>query len=170
MVIGGGAAGLKAAETLVRRQHKVVLHEKEKDLGGQVRLAAKTPPREEFGEVTRYLSTQVKKLGVEIRLESEVNADMVMQVNPDVVIVATGSRPLRNLFFKSRLVEEEITGVYRNHVLTIQEVLSEPFTIGESVVVVDDDGTQRTWGVAEWLLDRHKKVEIVTGRVSAEAS
>lgn len=168
MVIGGGPAGLKAAEILCRRQHDVLLFEKEQELGGAVRLAARLPTRQEMEECIRYLITQVKKLDVKINTGFEVNIDRVQEINPEVVILATGATPLRSVFFHSRLVEDDIPGADLEHVLTITGLLNGKTHIGSHVLIIDDDGTQRTWGVAEWLADRGKTVEVITGRASAE--
>jgi mycofactocin system FadH/OYE family oxidoreductase 2 len=162
MVIGGGPAGLKAAEIAARRGHKVVLYEKEQELGGQVRLAAKTPTRAEFGEAVRYLITQVNKLGVEIHLGVEVELGTVQAVKPDAIVVATGLRTSRVAFSPSRLVEEEIPGADQENVVTVWDVLSEKVQVGQRVVLVDGDETLRAVGTAEWLAERGKEVEIVT--------
>ncbi|MEX2613061.1 MAG: NAD(P)-binding protein, partial [Gaiellaceae bacterium] len=71
LVVGGGPAGMKAAETLAKRGHGVTLVEKEDRLGGQVNLILKTPGRDEFGWITRDLETQMRKAGVDVRLSTE---------------------------------------------------------------------------------------------------
>jgi mycofactocin system FadH/OYE family oxidoreductase 2 len=162
MIIGGGPAGLKAAEVAARRGHKVLLYEKEQEIGGQVSLAAKTPTRAEFGEAVRYLITQVNKLGVEIHVGVEVDLGTVKAVNPDAIVVATGLRTLPVAFSPSRLVEEEIGGANQENVVTVWDVLSEKVEVGRRVVVVDGDETLRAVGTAEWLAERGKEVEIVT--------
>jgi NADPH-dependent 2,4-dienoyl-CoA reductase/sulfur reductase-like enzyme len=53
LVVGGGPAGMKAAETLARRGHGVTLVEREERLGGQVNLILRTPGRDEFHWIVR---------------------------------------------------------------------------------------------------------------------
>ena len=68
LVVGGGPAGMKAAETLAKRGHRVTLIEREAELGGQVNLILRTPGRETFGWITKDLDRHMRKAGVEILL------------------------------------------------------------------------------------------------------
>ena len=93
VVVGGGPAGLKVAETAVRRGHKVTLFERDRALGGQVRLAEKQPEHANVGEVTSYLEIVADEYGVDIRRGHAATPDMIHALNPAIVIVATGSEP-----------------------------------------------------------------------------
>lgn len=93
VVAGGGPAGLKAAEVAALRGHNVVLLERERQLGGQVLLAAATPHHEEWGEIASHLAQRIERLGVEVRLEVEATTQAILAEEPDAVVVATGSRP-----------------------------------------------------------------------------
>ena len=73
MVIGGGPAGLEAARVATLRGHTVTLYEKTGELGGQVLIASKAPTRQELASITRWLSLQVQKLGVDIHRATEQN-------------------------------------------------------------------------------------------------
>ena len=94
LVVGGGPAGLEAARVAALRGHRVTLCEKTGKLGGQLNLAAMPPTKQELSKWVIYLSTQVKKAGVEIKLNTEVTPELVAKMKPDVVIVATGGEPL----------------------------------------------------------------------------
>lgn len=94
LVVGGGPAGLSCASTAARRGHKVVLYEKRSQLGGQLRLASKPPHKRELAEVMNYLVWQVEKYGIDVRLNTEVTMDTLMQEKPDAVVVATGAKPV----------------------------------------------------------------------------
>jgi len=93
LVVGGGAAGLKAAEVAAERGHEVVLLERSEALGGQVALAASVPGHEEWGEIVAALARRVVALGVEVRTGVEANGEVVELHRPDAVVVATGSGP-----------------------------------------------------------------------------
>ena len=92
-VIGGGPAGLKAAEILARRWHRVSIYEEKEGFGGQVNIAARIPNREEIKEIVRYMRIQVENLGVDIHLGEKMNVESVKGLEAEVIIVATGSRP-----------------------------------------------------------------------------
>ncbi len=157
LVIGGGTAGLEAARVAALRGHEVILFEREEELGGQVRLAAKLPTREEFGDVIRNLRGEIERLKVEVRLGVEATPELIEEEGPDVVIVATGSRPLRSGF------TSESEGVDQGNILTVWDVLDEGVEVGRRVVVIDGDGGWRGVGTAEFLVDKGKDVEILTG-------
>jgi NAD(H)-dependent 7beta-hydroxy-3-oxo-delta4-cholenoic acid oxidoreductase len=94
LVAGGGPAGLEAARVAALRGHKVTLHDKEPKLGGQLNLAAAVPFRQEISKIPKYFFAQAEKAGVDIRVNSEVTKELVREVQPDVLVVATGAEPL----------------------------------------------------------------------------
>ncbi|MDI6874400.1 oxidoreductase [Candidatus Solincola sp.] len=91
-VVGGGPAGMKAALTAAERGHQVTLFERKDYLGGQLNLAAVPPGREEFWTAIEDLETQLDNAGVELRLETEVTADLLREEDFESVVVATGAR------------------------------------------------------------------------------
>ncbi|NLA27835.1 MAG: FAD-dependent oxidoreductase [Firmicutes bacterium] len=93
VVVGGGPGGMEAARVARERGHKVILFEQRGELGGQGRLARKTPHKERFDEILRYLTYRLETLDVDIRLNSSATEDTVMAEKPDAVILATGAVP-----------------------------------------------------------------------------
>jgi thioredoxin reductase len=152
MVIGGGAAGLETARVAALRGHQVTLYEKGKELGGQLNIAARIPKREDFAEVPRYYNYQMKHLGVEVILETTVTAEMVTQQNPDAVVVATGSLPS----------PYPVPGGNRASVVWVRDVLQGEVAVGQNVVVVAMEQHEQALGVAIFLADKGKKVELLT--------
>lgn len=94
MVVGGGPGGLEAARVAAVRGHEVTLYEKEAKLGGQFNLAAVPPMKQELSLWLQYLTVQVKKVGVTVELNTEVTPELIEEIKPDVVIVATGGECL----------------------------------------------------------------------------
>lgn len=92
MIVGGGPAGMEAARVAALRGHKVILYDKQNKLGGSLPLAAmvKGFEREDFLGFVRYLTIQVTKLGVDVRLGKEVNRSVIEKIKPEVLILATG--------------------------------------------------------------------------------
>jgi mycofactocin system FadH/OYE family oxidoreductase 2 len=162
LVAGGGPAGMKAAVTLARRGHSVTLVEHDAALGGQVNLILRTPGRDEFGWITRDLEVQLRKAGVEVKLGTEATPELVRELKPDGVIVATGAVPSRTGFSSVNPLVERLPGVEQENVLTVWDVLLDAKPAGERVVVLDDDGSRFAAGVTEVLLDRGKRVELVS--------
>ena len=152
VVVGAGVAGLEAARTAALRGHRVVLFEKEAEVGGQVLVAARAPARAEYAGIVRFLKGQVGKLGVEVHLKLEATVEHVLGEDPDAVIVASGSHPYL----------PSIPGVDGKHVVTDRDVLLERARVGADVVVVDDVHTQQALSVAEFLVDRGSRVTVIS--------
>ena len=162
IVIGGGPAGMEAAGVAALKGHEVTLYEKGSELGGQINLIVKLPGRKDFGEVIRYLRHQMETSGVDVRLNNEATAEMIEKEGPDAVIVAAGSEPDRTGFMPVRPDLEKIPGAEYDYVLTVRDVLGERVEIGENVVIIDWLSDLQATGTAEFLLERGKRVEIIT--------
>ena len=162
LVAGGGPAGMKAAAVLAARGHRVTLVEREDELGGQVNLILRTPGRDEFGWITRDLARQLDLHSVEVRLGTEATSELVRELAPDAVIVATGVLPSRTGFSSVNPLVPKLPGADQENVLTVWDVLLGSRPIGRRVVVLDDDGTRYAAGVTEVLLDRGSDVELVS--------
>jgi hypothetical protein len=93
VVVGGGLGGMEASLTACRRGHEVVLLEAGAELGGQLRLAPALGIRRELVHLPGYLAGAVAAAGIEVRLGVEGDAGTVLGLEPDAVIVATGSIP-----------------------------------------------------------------------------
>jgi len=95
VVVGGGPAGMEAARVAAARGHEVTLFEKSSKLGGLLPLAAmvKGLEIEDLPAIVNYLGNQMKKLGVTIKLGTEVTASVLEKMKPDAIVVATGGIP-----------------------------------------------------------------------------
>ena len=163
LIVGGGPAGLEAARTAAMRGHKVELHDAMRRLGGQVALAADAPHRADVGTITRWLSDEIDNLGVEVHLNSMVDADMVAEIAPDEVIIATGTTPRYDGFQVSQPAQP-IPGFDLPHVHNSWQLFGvggKPRIEGPAVVF-DDTGTFEAISVADVLLQAGVHVTMVS--------
>jgi 2,4-dienoyl-CoA reductase-like NADH-dependent reductase (Old Yellow Enzyme family) len=179
VVVGGGAAGMKVAEIAARRGHRVTLLEREEHLGGVVRLAARQPLHEEVAEVTAYLEAALDRLGVDVWLNVEADAESLLELEPDVIVVATGSQPNLPPAHRQSQADPDagaiargrgmntllaIGGMELDHVFASDEILRGAELPGKKVVLVDGNGHWEAAGTAEFLADAGYEVEMITYR------
>lgn len=91
MVIGGGIAGMMAAEILKKRGHNPTIYEASDIAGGRFRLAGKAPKKQEFEAAIDWEIKECERLGIEIKTNTTVTPEMIAEIKPDHVVVAIGS-------------------------------------------------------------------------------
>ena len=95
LVIGGGPAGMEAAYIAKKRGHHVVLCEKQSELGGLLRLAAVPIGKQDLARVIKFMRRRLEEVDVEIRLNTEVTAEMLQNEFAGYEVVAsTGASPI----------------------------------------------------------------------------
>ena len=94
-VIGAGPSGLAFATVAAKRGHRVTLFDAADAIGGQFNLARRIPGKEEFNETLRYYTRMIALLGIELRLNTRVDAALLKSMAFDEVVVATGIAPRR---------------------------------------------------------------------------
>ncbi|EFK09322.1 putative NADH oxidase [delta proteobacterium NaphS2] len=149
VVIGGGPAGMEAAIVSAMRGHNVNLLEKGAQLGGNLLTASIPPFKEEFVGLTRYFTDQLKKMGIAVKLNYEVDPMSQEVREADAVILANGALPLI----------PEIPGVERENVVTALDVLMEKKSVGDTVVIVG--GGLVGCETAEFLSKKGKHVTVL---------
>ncbi len=126
LVIGGGAAGMKAAVTASDRGHQVILVEKSGRLGGQLLLNEKIPGREELLLAAEDLGKNLRARPVEILLNKEADEAFIRETHPDALVVATGATPMI----------PAIPGIHHSKVALAWDVLAGKTAVGKKVVIV----------------------------------
>ena len=157
LVAGGGPAGMKAAVVAAGRGHEVILCEAGPRLGGQVLLAQRLPERAEFGGLATNLEGELARAGVEVRLRTRVDADLVRALAPEAVVVATGGVPF----------EPEIEGREDGHVVDAWSVLRAEANPGARVLVADWRCDWIGMGIAELLARNGHKVRLAVNGTHA---
>lgn len=151
IVVGGGPAGMCAAQTLALRGVKVTLLDRQSELGGTVNLAKKPPLKERMQWIADYYNGELKRLGVEVKLNTEATAYMIMEYKPDAVILATGS---------ASIIPGKIPGVKGDNVFTVESVLSGNSALkGKKVAVIGAGLTGLE--TAEYLCEEGNQVTII---------
>ena len=149
LVVGGGPGGMEAARIASLRGHKVTLWEKGDALGGNLIPASVPEFKQEYRSLVKYLSTQIKKLGVNIELAKEATVERIQAMKPDVVFIATGSKP----------IIPDASGIEKRNVLVAVDLLLGKREAGQSVIVIG--GGLVGCETALHLAQKGKKVIIV---------
>ncbi len=162
VVVGGGPAGMEAARIAALAGHRVLLVEASASLGGMSAIAKLAPTMHTFGDILVWLESEIRRLGVEVRTSSFVEAADVLAEQPDVVIVATGS--------VARLDGVQIAapgrpagGVDQPHVITAADLLTDRRRIVSGpALVFDDVGGYEAVAAADHLIAKGVTVTFAT--------
>ncbi|MDY6967255.1 MAG: FAD-dependent oxidoreductase [Spirochaetota bacterium] len=151
LIIGGGPAGMEAARITSIKGHKVTIWEKSDKLGGSLNIAEIPPFKEEIGCLTRYLSRQMElDNNIKVELNKEANVEDILNEKPDIVIMATGSKPHI----------PDISGIKDADVVLALDVLNGKAITGENVAILG--GGLIGVDVAEFLHEKGKNVTLLT--------
>lgn len=126
IVAGGGVSGCEAAIISAARGHKVTLIEKSDRLGGQWIPASVPIGKAEFTSFLCWQKAMLKKLNVQVLLNTEADEELLKLYDPEVVIAATGSSPMIPKF----------KGYDQDFVVTAHDVLLGRAEVGKRVAVV----------------------------------
>jgi 2,4-dienoyl-CoA reductase-like NADH-dependent reductase (Old Yellow Enzyme family)/thioredoxin reductase len=150
IVVGGGPAGMEAARVAAQRGHQVTLYEKKDKLGGQLLVASMAPYKDEIANLTRYLTSQLDKAGVKVKLGTGATAGLIQRRKADAVVIAVGASPI---------VPEDLSGLKGQNVISALDVLTGAKEAGQRVVVIG--GGMVGCEAAELLAQKGKKVTIL---------
>ena len=186
LVVGAGPGGMEAARIAALRGHKVTLCEQSPRLGGAMLLASITNKR--IKPVLEYMKREIKKLPIEVKLNTRVTQDLVQQMKPDAIVLALGGAPspLNMPGSDSKIVldRDDVQTIFSGRPVKrgsyLRRFVSYPaslfvkcfyepsvlrwllrfgFPFGKRIIVVG--GNFAGCELAETLVDRGKKVTIV---------
>jgi 2,4-dienoyl-CoA reductase-like NADH-dependent reductase (Old Yellow Enzyme family)/thioredoxin reductase len=149
LVIGAGPCGTQAALIASQRGHEVQLWEQSDQIGGQIRLAHIAPFKQEMAGILNHLNHCLNKSSVIVRLGQTAVDSEIAALRPDVVIVATGSRPLR----------PSIPGADSRFVVQARELYEGGPPAAKKVVIIG--GGDLGCETADWLAAPDKQISVV---------
>ena len=188
LVVGAGPSGMEAARLLAMQGHHVEVWEKDKDLGGTVRIA--TLAYEPNGQLITYLDNSLKELGVKIKRNTLASIESIQSFQADHVLMAVGANrdapsipgkdlnhvfdgeQLRDLLFGSDLSAIRKLSLFQQIVLKIGRasqllrnvkaltILSKIWMpISKNIIIIGGDLVGLE--LAEFLIERGRKVTVL---------
>ena len=156
LIAGAGPAGMAAARESALQGHKTFLCEKEQKPGGLLSLAAMAPGRGELNDILNFFRNEIERLNVNIVYNSDLSRELIDEVKPDKVILATGSlpdMPMIKGLFQSRM-----------DVATNIDVISGKERVGFRVIVLGGGMTGLI--TADFLSEKGKQVVVLNRKKS----
>ncbi len=149
MIVGGGPAGMQAAQTAIMRGHEVTLYEKSDKLGGMLNEASTLEMKNDLKVYLNWMIKTTQECGAKIMLNTEVTAALVEENAPDALFIATGATEFK----------PPIEGIHQENVSFVTHVDAGLVEVGDEVVVCGGglSGTESAIALAQ----QGKKVTIV---------
>jgi len=151
VVVGAGPAGLEAARVAAERGHEVTVLEAAPRGGGQVNLLVQNPRRREMVGIIDWRLAELDRLGVTVRYDTWAEADDVLTLDPEMVVIATGGLP-----------QAPPMDFGEDLATTTWDILSGASKPAGEVLVYDDHGGHAAMSAAEVLARGGARVELVS--------
>ena len=151
VVIGGGPAGMEAARVAAIEGHHVTLLEKSGKLGGVMGDICTASFKKNIRKLTKWFEVQLQKLGVDVRLNTEVTGDEEILAACDAIIIGCGSKPLM----------PHIPGIDGENVVSVMDFHRNPACLKGDNIVVCGGGASGLDSALEMASEMGKKVTVV---------
>lgn len=151
VIVGGGPAGLEAARTAAICGHKVALYDKGSRLGGTMRDIATANFKSKIRDLADYFEVQLKKLNVEVHLNTEVTGDEQFLADADVILVGTGTVPFT----------PNIPGINNENVVDIMSAHRNSELVKGENIVICGGGLSGCDAALEYAEEMGKKVTVL---------
>ena len=151
VIVGAGPGGLECARVAAERGHRVVIFEAAPEAGGQIRLQARSPRKREMMGIVDWRLARCREMGVDFRFNALAGEDDILAEDPDVVIIATGGLPQKDVL----VAGDDLT-------VSAWDILSGDAKPGANVLIFDDAGDAAGLQAADVIAAAGGKVEIMT--------
>lgn len=151
VVVGAGPAGLEVARVAAEAGHKVEVFEAADKAGGQVMLASKNPRRKEMIGIVDWRLAELERLGVPLQYNIWADANDIVSLGPDIVVIATGGLPQNPPLVAG---DDLVTSSW--------DILAGSVKPGENVLLYDDNGGHQGMSAAEVIAKGGAKLELVS--------
>ena len=149
LILGAGPAGLEAACIASIRGHQVKIIDKADKIGGNLNIASAAPIKKEMKNVILNYQYLINKYGIDIQLNTPYNSDIVKDFQPEVAIIASGSKP--NI--------PEINGLDSIEYSIYHDVLNGKIPSGSNIAILG--GGMIGIETANYLADKEKKISLI---------
>lgn len=149
-VIGGGPGGMETARILSMKGYDVTIFEKDDKLGGQMNLVHHPVAKEKMNWMIDYHINEMKRLNVNVRLNTEATIEAVDSLKPYAVFLATGAKPMM----------PKMDGIHQEHVYDYEDVLLERKDFSNKRVTVIGSGMV-CYSITGQLADQGSDVTLI---------
>jgi len=126
VIAGGGPSGMMAALTAKSRGHEVILFEKNDRLGGQLLSEEFVPFKDALYAYAVQQSRRVMDSGIDVRLNTELTAELIDTIQPDFLVLAVGAKQ----------IVPDIPGIESKKVVGLEALHQKHPNVGKKVVIL----------------------------------
>ena len=126
MVVGGGVAGMEAARIAKMRGHNVTVYEASNALGGVIIPGSVPDFKLDDRRLISWYRNEMKRLNINVALNTKVTEELVDKEKPDIVIIATGAKEIKL----------SLPGIEKDKVASAVELLNGTKKAGKNVLMV----------------------------------
>lgn len=126
-IIGGGIAGMEIARTATMRGHECTIYEKSGVLGGNLIAAGTHKFKKANMDLVEWYREQMRALRVRVELNTEMDAEKVKALKPDIAVLALGA---------NSVMPRSIEGIDHPKCCSAVDAALGNVEIGNKVVVV----------------------------------
>ena len=151
VIVGAGPSGLEAAKISSERGHRVVVFEASNIPGGQLNLITRSKRRRDMVGIIDWRIKACKKHNVKFYFDTFATKEIILNENPDVVIIATGGLPNKDILEEGNELS-----------CSAWDIISGTINIEDDVILFDDNGAYPGLQAAEIISNKGSTLEIIT--------